>query len=116
LESSIPADADLPDYVIGQSVVGPAGPVSSVQLQIHLSPDAVVDYISVDGEPRGWFAFREEGRQAALVVLDLPPREAVTVVVDLSEPASDLPARMPDQPLAQPAEMSLLDTPCDLGT
>ena len=115
LESAIPPGADLPDYVVGQSAVGPDGPVSSIQLQIHLSPEAVVDFISVDGEPLEWFSFREQGRRAVLVVIELQPRQPSTVVVDFSEPASDLAAQMPDQPLAQPAETSFVDAPCDIG-
>ena len=113
LESSIPADAVLPEYVVAQAVIGPSGPISNVQLQIHLSEGAEVTGITIDGEPvTEWYAFEEEGRPAVLLVLDLVPREPASVVLEFNEPTSDLPAQMPDQPLAQPAEISIEDVPC----
>lgn len=112
LESDIPADADLPDYVIAQAVEGPDGPISRVQLQIHLSAEAAIDRIAVDGQETPAYTFREEGRPAFVLELDLVPRRPVTVTVDLNEPASSDVAALPSQPLAIPADITLIDVPC----
>ena len=68
--SDIPRNAELPDYVIAQAEMTPAGPVSVTQVQIHLSPDAAVDDVRVDGEPVSPYAFREQGRPALLLTLE----------------------------------------------
>ena len=112
--SDIPRNADLPDYVIARAEMTPGGPVSVTQVQIHLSPDAAIDDVRVDGEPVSPYAFREQGRPALLLTLDLAPRTPVTVTVDLNEPASDLPTVVPDQPLARSADITLVDVPCAL--
>lgn len=114
LESAIPDGEDIPDYVISQAERTPAGPVSRVQLQIHLSPDAAIDDVTVDGEPAAPYAFREQGRPALVLGLDLPPRVPVTVSIELNEPATDLPAVVPDQPLATAADITVVDVPCEL--
>lgn len=112
LESDIPRGADLPEYVVAKAEVRRPGPVSAVQFQIHLSEGAEVTGMTVDDEPVPWFAFREQGRPAVLVELDLVPRRPTTVVVEFNEPTSDLPGVMPDQPLARPADITIDDVPC----
>ena len=112
--SDIPADADLPDYVIARAERTPDGPVSITQVQIHLSPEAAVDATMVDGEPVVPYAFREQGRPALLITIETRPRTPVTVTVDLNEPASNLDAVVPDQPLARAAGITVIDAPCAL--
>jgi hypothetical protein len=47
-----------------------------------------------------------------MIVLDLQPRDPVTVSIELDEPSSVLPASVPVQPLAQPATVSVVDVDC----
>ena len=68
----------------------------------------------VDGEPVVPYAFREQGRPALLITIETRPRTPVTVTVDLNEPASDLDAVVPDQPLARAAGITVIDAPCAL--
>ena len=107
LLSDIPSGADLGRYVTGLAEIGPKGPISTIQLQVHLSPDAAVDSVTLDGEPIDTYAFREQGRPAFLVVFDLTPGEASRLLIDFNEPSSDLDAEVPVQPLARPADVQI---------
>jgi hypothetical protein len=113
--SDIPEDAELPDYVIARAERTPDGPVSTTQVQIHLSPDAAVDATLVDGEPVVPYAFREQGRPALLLTIETKPRTPVTVTVELNEPASTIDAVIPDQPLATAASITTFNVPCQLN-
>lgn len=112
LESALPTDTVLPDDVVAQAEVGPDGPISAIFLQTHLSEGAEIVSATVDGVPAASYFFDEEGRPALLLALDLEPRTPVEVVIDFIEPASDRPAEVPDQPLAEPASIEITDVPC----
>jgi hypothetical protein len=79
---------------------------------VHLPVDAAVVGITVDGVQRPFTAFREQGRPAALLELDLPPRQPMVVRFDVEEPASQAPATVPVQRLARDATVETTDVGC----
>jgi hypothetical protein len=111
LTSDLP-ESGLTDYQIGQAERGPDGPISRTQLQVHLSEGAFVNGVTVDGERVAHVSFQEQGRPAALVQVDLPPRRPVTIALDVSEPDSGLPAVVGVQPLARPPTVEVVDVEC----
>lgn len=114
LTSAIPQDAELPRYVVGQAEVGPNGPISTIQLQVHLGPEAAVDAVTLDGEPITTYAFREQGRLAFLVEFDLEPRQSAVLEVTFNEPSSEFDVSFPVQPLALPVDAQVSEVPCEV--
>lgn len=113
LTSVIPDGTELPRYVVGLAEVGPEGPISTIQLQVHLGPEAAVDAVTLDGEPLPTYAFREQGRLAFLVEFDLEPRRPAVLRVSFNEPASEFDVSFPVQPLALPAKSQVREVPCE---
>lgn len=113
LTSAIPEDEVLGDEAVGRARIGPQGPLSRVQLQVHLSPNAILQGVTLDGEPIGQVGFIEQGLPSSLVVLDLEPRKARTVVFELTEPRSAAEPIVTVQPLARSAEVETVALACD---
>lgn len=111
LTSDLP-ESGLTDYQLGQAQRGSDGPISRAQLQVHLSEGAFVNGVTVDGQRVAHVSFQEQGRPAALVQVDLPPRRPVTIALDVSESASELPALVGVQPLARPPTVEIVDVEC----
>jgi hypothetical protein len=112
LVSDIPEGADLPEDVLGKATLTPEGPESTVQLQVHTSEGAALEGVTVDGEPVDVFGFEEQGRPAFAMDLTLRPRQPTTVVLSMNEPTSTRVPEVVQQPLARPAEVTIVDGPC----
>ena len=112
LVSDIPEGADLPSDVLGKATISDEGPESTIQLQVHTSEDAALEGVTVDGEPLAVFGFEEQGRPAFAMDLTLLPRQPTAVVLTMNEPTSTRVPEVVQQPLARPAEVSIVDGPC----
>ena len=112
LRSDVPLGERPPGYMIGQAQMGPNGPVHILTLQVHLPNGALVTGAQLNGEEVGSFGFTEQGRPAVAVGVELPPRFTERVTISFTEPASDGPAVVGEQPLATPQAVSVRDVEC----
>jgi hypothetical protein len=112
LRSDVPLGERPPSYMIGQAPVGPNGPINIATLQVHLPNGAQVTGVSLNGEPAGVYTFTERGRPAAAFGVELPPRVTQRVTFTFTEPASDGPGIVQEQPLATTQAVTVREVGC----
>lgn len=113
LRSDVPLGVRPDPYMIGSARMGPNGPVNFSMLQVHLPNGAQLGRVTVDGERVDAFEFTEQGRPAAMVALELPPRETKRVTFEFTEPESDGPGQVEVQPLADTPDVVIANRECD---
>jgi hypothetical protein len=104
LTNAVPAEASLPDYVVG--VLGnKAAPGhrndNRVTAGFWLTPGAQVGQVLVDGRPVTFGLGRDAGHPTVLTTVTLPPQVPVHVTVRLQEPATADVAHLTVQPLVR---------------
>lgn len=112
LRSDIPLGERPPPYMVGSARRIPTGPVNSVLLQLHMPDQAQLQGVRVDGKQESSFTFRQAGRPAALVSVDLPPRKRREVRFTFTEPNLPDPGEVTLQPLFRDERPVVLDKPC----
>jgi hypothetical protein len=112
LRSDVPLGERPPAYMIGSAQEGPNGPIHIVTLQVHLPNGAEVTGTTLNGEDTGSFTFTEQGRPAAAIGVELPPRVTQRVTFTFTEPASDGSGIVQEQPLATAQAATVRDVGC----
>lgn len=112
VRSDVPLGERPPPYMVGQANSVANGPVNFSLLQMHLPKGAEVTSVTLDGADVGRFTFEEQNRPSVLVALELPPRVTKRVRVGFTEPASNGPGVITDQPLASAPTNVVMDEGC----
>lgn len=112
LRSDVPLGERPPAYMVGYARMGRNGPVHIVTAQVHLPNGSEVTGTTLNGEDVGAFGFTEQGRPAVAVGVELPPRVTERVTISFTEPASDGPGVVQEQPLASPQSVVVRDIGC----
>lgn len=116
--SAPPADR-LPRYVTQRQDIGrgpnrSAVPGSvSLLVSVYGARGAGVGRATVDGKPMGVSVTSEDGRPVWGFPIEVAPGTHRTVVLEVTEPASDAPPVVPVQPLAQPQHVEISVARCD---
>ena len=84
-----------------------SGLVNRVLTYVHLPIGGGVTQVRIDGQPAQASFGREKDRTVALLVLDLPPGDSVTVDLDVLEPVSDAAPVVPVQPMITEQETTV---------
>ena len=74
---------------------------------VHLPVGSGVTAVRLNGQPTQASFGMELGHPVALMGLNLPPGQPVTLELDVSEPLSDAEPKVPVQPMVQPQETSI---------
>ena len=108
LTNSAPTSG-LPAYVTNQRRDYPQGPpgTNTVNLQLLATNDVLTRSVSLDGSAAPFGLTSDRGHPALTLLVQLHPGQTRTVVFDLLEPTSATgAARVPAQPLVQPAQIT----------
>lgn len=107
LTNDVPAEGEAPPYIFGRRDQYAEGqdPRSNRSLTyVHLPVGSGVTAVRLNGQPTQASFGMELGHPVALLSIDLPPGQPVTLELDVSEPLSDAEPQVPVQPMVQPQE------------
>ena len=110
LTNDVPPVSEGPDYIFGRVDRNAAGadPRSNRSLTyVHMPVGSGVTAVRLNGQPIQASFGMELGHPVALLGLDLPPGQPVTLELDVSEPISDAEPKVPVQPMVQPQETTI---------
>ena len=107
LTNDVPPVGEGPAYIFGRvdRYAEGADPRSNRSLTyVHLPVGSGVTAVRLNGQPTQASFGMELGHPVALLSLELPPSQPVTLELDVSEPISESEPRVPVQPMVQPQE------------
>jgi hypothetical protein len=112
LRSDVPLGERPPPYMVGSAQMGKNGPIGYSMLQVHLPNGAKLRKTTVNGNDDVALEFKEQDRPAAMIPVYLPPRETQRVSFTFTEPASDSPGAIQEQPLGSPTDTVITEVAC----
>ena len=115
LANTLPSSGEVPKYVAGRVVDDRfvATRTNRTIVYIHLSHGAGVTSATLAGKPVKLFYGNELGHPVAYTVVELPPGGVpVRLLLNLLEPASGSPPRVPVQPMVLPQRTIVDYPPC----
>jgi hypothetical protein len=107
---NVPKNERLVDYVAGRLDLGkPAsqGGSSSLRLSFYAPPGSTLDSIRIDGQVVGAAEGSEQGREVAVLPLELSPRIPTTIEAIFVGPTSRGSAQVVTQPLVRPQHTNI---------
>lgn len=111
LTNGAPASG-LPRYVTTRLDAAPPGARPGSEMLIvtyYGSPNALVTHVSIDGRPIIIAPIREKGLITATLKLELAPGATHRIAVTVREPEANGPLQVLQQPLVNPAQVSVRD-------
>ena len=107
---NVPKNERLVDYVAGRLDFGEPtsqGGSSSLRLSFYAPPGSTLDSISIDGQAVGAVEGREQGREVAVLALELSPRIPTTIEAVFLGPVSRAAPQVITQPLVRPQHTNI---------